>query len=135
MFRITCYLRSVHEFDRYGYMLHALSKNTRPLLYIQYVVCNQLKYGNLRVSRWVTCVARDWSRFSEKGGTTILHKRSPITTLVVIGTDCIGSCKSNYHKITITTGPQSDFWARMVPLDLSNISTLFLLYLGWNDKF
>jgi len=23
--------------------------------------------------------------------------------LVVIGTDCIGSCKSNYHTITATT--------------------------------
>jgi hypothetical protein len=23
-----------------------------------------------------------------------------LTTLVVIGTDCIGSCKSNYHMIT-----------------------------------
>ena len=27
------------------------------------------------------------------------------TTLVVIGTDCIGSCKSNYHTITATTTP------------------------------
>ena len=27
------------------------------------------------------------------------------TTLVVIGTDCIGSCKSNYHTITTTTDP------------------------------
>ena len=26
-----------------------------------------------------------------------------LTTLVVIGTDCIGSCKSNYHTITATT--------------------------------
>ena len=26
-----------------------------------------------------------------------------LTTLVVIGTDCIGSCKSNYHAITTTT--------------------------------
>jgi hypothetical protein len=26
-------------------------------------------------------------------------------TLVVIGTDCIGSCKSNYHKITTTMAP------------------------------
>jgi hypothetical protein len=26
-----------------------------------------------------------------------------LTTLVVIGTDCISSCKSNYHKITTTT--------------------------------
>ena len=27
------------------------------------------------------------------------------TTSVVIGTDCIGSCKSNYHMITATTAP------------------------------
>ena len=27
------------------------------------------------------------------------------TTLVVIGTDCIGSSKSNYHTITTTTAP------------------------------
>jgi hypothetical protein len=31
-----------------------------------------------------------WSRFE-------------LTTSVVIGTDCIGSCKSNYHTITATT--------------------------------
>ena len=29
-----------------------------------------------------------------------------ILTLVVIGTDCIGSCKSNYHTITTTTAPE-----------------------------
>ena len=28
-----------------------------------------------------------------------------LTTLVVIGTDCICSCKSNYHTITTTTPP------------------------------
>jgi hypothetical protein len=28
-----------------------------------------------------------------------------LTTLVVIGTDCIGSYKSNYHKIMYTTAP------------------------------
>jgi hypothetical protein len=33
-----------------------------------------------------------WSRFE-------------LTTSVVIGTDCIGSCKSTYHKITTTTVP------------------------------
>ena len=27
-------------------------------------------------------------------------------TTLVIGTDCIGSCKSNYHKITTTSAPQ-----------------------------
>jgi hypothetical protein len=29
-----------------------------------------------------------------------------LTTFVVIGTDCIGSCKSNYHTITTTTVPK-----------------------------
>jgi hypothetical protein len=29
-----------------------------------------------------------------------------LTKLVVIGTDCIGSCKSNYH--TITTAPEME---------------------------
>jgi len=28
-----------------------------------------------------------------------------LTTLVVLGADCIGSCKSNYHMITTTTAP------------------------------
>jgi hypothetical protein len=28
-----------------------------------------------------------------------------LTTLKVIGHDCIGSCKSNYHMITIMTAP------------------------------
>jgi len=31
------------------------------------------------------------------------------TTSVVIGTDCIGSCKFNYHAITATTAPKSTF--------------------------
>jgi len=30
-----------------------------------------------------------------------------VTTLVVIGTDCTGSCKSNYHMITTTTAPRT----------------------------
>jgi hypothetical protein len=32
-----------------------------------------------------------------------------LTTLVGIGTDCIGSCKSNYHMITTTAVPQIPF--------------------------
>jgi hypothetical protein len=31
--------------------------------------------------------------------------RFELITSVVIGTDCIGSCKSNYHAITATTAP------------------------------
>jgi hypothetical protein len=32
------------------------------------------------------------------------------TSLVLIGTDCIGSCKSNYHAITTTTAPTCRFY-------------------------
>jgi len=38
-------------------------------------------------------VHSDWVRFE-------------LTTLVVIGIDCIGSCESNYHTITTTNGPE-----------------------------
>ena len=31
--------------------------------------------------------------------------RIQLTTLVMIGTDCTGSCKSNYYTITTTTAP------------------------------
>ena len=34
---------------------------------------------------------------------TLPWSRFELTTSVVIGTDCIGSCKSNYHAITDTT--------------------------------
>ena len=33
------------------------------------------------------------------------RSRFELTASVVIGTDCIGSCKSNYHMITVTTAP------------------------------
>ena len=36
---------------------------------------------------------------------TSLWSRFELTTSVVIGTDCIGSLKSNYHTITTTTAP------------------------------
>jgi len=32
--------------------------------------------------------------------------RFELTTSVVIGTACIGSCKSNYHSITAMTAPR-----------------------------
>ena len=39
----------------------------------------------------------DWSRFE-------------FTTSVVVDTDCIGSCKSNYHTIMTTTAPFESLW-------------------------
>ena len=35
-----------------------------------------------------------------------------LTTLVLICTDCIGSCKSNYHTITTTTGLNRSYQKR-----------------------
>jgi hypothetical protein len=47
--------------------------------------------------------------------------RFELTTSLVIGIDCIGSCKSNYHTITATTAPTSrfgDFVDRIYPIEL-----------------
>jgi hypothetical protein len=49
-----------------------------------------------------------WSRF-ELG-----------TTSVVIGTDCIGSCKSNYHTITATTTPWFFSKTNFLQVELEN---------------
>jgi hypothetical protein len=35
--------------------------------------------------------------------------RFELATLVVIGTDCIGSCKSNHHTITAMTDPDAKY--------------------------
>jgi hypothetical protein len=40
---------------------------------------------------------------------TLPWPRFELTTWVVIGTDCICSCKSNYHMITATTAPIDKF--------------------------
>jgi hypothetical protein len=46
--------------------------------------------GKLYHIMFICCIA--WARFE-------------LITLVVIGTDCIGSCKSNYQTITTTKAP------------------------------
>jgi hypothetical protein len=43
-----------------------------------------------------------------------------LKTLVVIGTDCTGSCKSNYHTIMTT---------KMAPLDNKDIAMIWMEYL------
>ena len=54
-----------------------------------------------------------------------------LTTLLVIDTDCTGSCKSNYHAIMITTVPGSNWWIPrneqellIVPEHLSSLPVL-----------
>ena len=57
-----------------------------------------------------------------------------LTTWVVIGTDCIGSCKSNYHMITATAAP-----IRLAKkghnVYLSCFCSIWAGKLHWFDKF
>ena len=55
----------------------------------------------------------DLSQVTDKLYHIMLQKRTPspgtgfeLKISVVIGTDCTGSCKFNYHTITTTTAPQ-----------------------------
>ena len=50
-----------------------------------------------------------------------------LTTLVVIDTDCTGSCKSNYHMITATTAPHYILHHKLVFLILKGLLT-FIIY-------
>ena len=63
------------------------------------------------------------------------------TTSMVIGTDCIGSCKSNYHTIMATTAPQmlvgKTMWFKtkqMCTMFLSLISTFIFHWYIWMTK-
>ena len=48
-----------------------------------------------------------------------------LKTLVVIGTDCTGSCKSNYHTITTTTAPKNLHNSESKILTISDWRKLF----------
>ena len=49
-----------------------------------------------------------------------------LTTLVVIGTDCTGSCKSNYHRIKTTKAPSTSF---------VNLIRLVIYSTKWNEAW
>ena len=60
-----------------------------------------------------------------------------LATLVVIGTDCIGSCKSDYHTITTTMAPSFQLYACELIAEflLKNITFSDKLYYnGYLDK-
>jgi len=52
-----------------------------------------------------------------------------LTTLVVIGTDCIGSCKSNYHTTTTAPSLQIDVWRINGRTNVADKTTLYITIL------
>ena len=76
-------------------------------------------FNNISVISWRSVLlveeTTDLSQVTDKLYHIMLYtspwSRFKLTTSVVIGTDCIGSCKSNYHTITATTDPF--FWRRV----------------------
>jgi hypothetical protein len=57
-------------------------------------------------------VASHWQTLSHNViSSTPHHERNTNSTLVAIGTDCTGSCKSNYHTITTTTASKKQIWS------------------------
>ena len=77
--------------------------------YFRYIVAVSFIGGGNRKTREnhrSTCRnISHWQTLSHNVVYTLPWSRFELTTSVVIGTDCIGSCKSNYHTITTTTAP------------------------------
>jgi hypothetical protein len=60
--------------------------------------------GNRRTRRKPPICRKSLTNFNTSWCTPSPDRVSNSQTSVVIGTDCIGSCKSNYHTIMTTTG-------------------------------
>jgi hypothetical protein len=77
------------------------------------------KYSTSQLDLWP--VTSHWQTLSHN----VVHLTLiEIRTSMVIGTDCVGSCKSNYHTITITTAPKLCLLFRSYRLNqLINLST------------
>ena len=55
------------------------------------------------------------------------------TTSVVIGTDCIGNCKFNYHTITATTAPNNNIVKDTYVTNDSNIIVIYICVLQTHE--
>jgi hypothetical protein len=78
-------------------------------------------------------VASHWQTLSHNVvSSTLRHDTGfELTTLVVIGTDCIGSCKSNYHMITATTAPNNRYRYRQSVNQLYFVVSFQYLGCSW----
>ena len=61
-----------------------------------------------------------------------------LTTLVMTGTDCIGSCKSNHNTIMTTTAPYCKgylFWIKSIQCKKLSTSQLYTVITIFNPDF
>ena len=91
---LSCFQKK--DMFRFGLVLWCLSTLS--------TIFQEEKWGSGEKNNWP--VASHWQTLSHW---TLLYtpswSRLKLTTTVVMGTDCIGSCKSNYHTITATMVP------------------------------
>ena len=124
---VYCIINIYHTFKRHD-MLHFI-----------FMVFNAT-FKNISVISWLSVLLveetggpGDNYRFVASHWQTLLHNvvhrtliEIQLTTSLVIGTDCIGSLKFNYHTITTTTAP-GPFWSIKEFSNFSNDG-----HLGWS---
>ena len=78
-----------------------------------FIVCNAT-FNNISAISWLSVLLVEETGNTKRKPPTcrksltnfITSAGFELTNLVVIGTDCTGSCKFNYHTITTTTAPR-----------------------------
>ena len=103
----SCYIPSLQS-DRYEHSLRGLVYLT-PLSTTLQLYCGAsfTGRGNQNTRRKPPTCRKSLTKFITQLciGYTSPSAGFELTTLVVIGIDCTGSCKSNYHTMTTTTAP------------------------------
>ena len=91
--------------------------------------------GNRRTRRKPPTCPSHWHTLYHIMLYTLPWSRFELTTSVVIGTDCIGSCKSNYHTIMANDGPYHKICLMPMNMNLKASSpVLFSCFLFVQDK-